>query len=103
MRRRERDVLSAAASLAECRDCHLPIRFVRISATGNAMPINPKPNEAGNVAARIVGGQLVGFVISRDHRPGPLDSFRFMPHHATCEAKQRPSTTPNPAADTPLF
>lgn len=68
------------------------------------MPINPKTNPDGNIAARITGGRLTGFVISKDHRPGPLDPFRFLTHHATCEAKQRPSTsTPTPAADTPLF
>lgn len=104
MNRRARDILRAAAPLHECRDCHVPIRFVRLD-TGNAMPVNPLPNRDGNVAARIAGGRLVGFVISRDHRPGPLDSLRFMPHHATCEAKARntsSSTTPT-AADTPLF
>ena len=106
MNRRGRDALRAASPLAECRDCHEPIRFVRIETTGNAMPVNPLTNPKGNVAARIAGGRLVGFVISRDHRPGPLDPLRFMPHHATCEAKasSTSSSTPPPAAaDTPLF
>jgi hypothetical protein len=104
--RRSRDALRDAAPLHECRDCHLPIRFVRIETTGSAMPVNPLTNPKGNVAARIAGGRLVGFVISRDHRPGPLDPLRFMPHHATCEAKARntsSSTPPPAAADTPLF
>lgn len=89
------DAIRKAAPLAECRGCHLPIRFVRLD-TGKALPVNPRPNDAGNVAARIQGGRLTGFVISRDHRPGPLDPFRFMPHHATCEAlaKKKPSTPP---------
>lgn len=81
----------------------MPIRFVRITTTDRAMPINPLPDQTGNVAARITGGRLVGFVISRDNRPGPLDPLRFMPHAATCEARKKPSTTPTPAADEPLF
>lgn len=103
MRRDARDALRRAAPLAECRDCHLPIRFVRITTTGSAMPVNPQPDERGNVAARITGGRLTGFVISNDHRPGPLDPLRFMPHHATCEAKQRTSTTTPRPDDPALF
>jgi ribosomal protein L32 len=105
MNRRSRDALRAAAPLAECRDCHEPIRFVHITKTGRPMPVNPLTNQKGNVAARIAGGRLTGFVISRDHRPGPLDPFRFMPHHATCEERQRKtsSTTTHTAADEPLF
>ena len=103
MRRDARDAIRRAAPLAECKDCHLPIRFVWITKTQRAMPVNALPDERGNVAAHIAGGRLTGFVISRDHRPGPLDPLRFMPHAATCEAKQRPSTTPTPAADEPLF
>lgn len=104
MNRRGRDALRAAAPLAECRDCHTPIRFVHLTKTGKAMPVNPLTNPKGNVAARIAGGRLSGFVISQDHRPGPLDPFRFLAHHATCAARQRKtsSTTPT-AADEPLF
>lgn len=91
--------------LAECRECADPIRFVRMTTSGRAMPVNPTPNpDRGTIAARLVGGELLGFVISKDHRPSPLDSFRFVPHYATCEAQQKPkSTTPTPAADVPLF
>lgn len=106
MNRGSRDQLRRAARIGECRDCHLPIRFIRITTTDRAMPINAMPDPNGNVAGRIQAGRLVGFVISRDHRPGPLDAFRFMPHAATCVAlaKNKPSkpTTP-PAADVPLF
>lgn len=84
--------------LAECRGCGLPIRFVQLD-TGKALPVNPTPDERGNVAAHLSGTRLVGFVISRDHRPGPLDPFRFYPHHATCEAlnPSTPPTAPDPA------
>jgi len=98
------DQLRRAAPLAECRLCHLPIRFVKLD-TGKALPVNPRPDERGNVAARLQGGRLVGFVISRDHRPGPLDPFRFYPHHATCEEleKNKKSTPPPPEPDPALF
>lgn len=92
--------------LSECRECHDPIRFVRMNLTGRAMPVNPKPSpDHGTIAARLTGGSLTGFVITKNHRPSPLDSFRFVPHYATCEAQQRKSksTTPTPAADVPLF
>lgn len=100
-RHQTRDVLRRAAPLAECKGCGLPIRFIRITTTDRPMPINPMPDETGNVAGRLSGGRLVGFVISRDHRPGPLDPFRFMPHAATCEALRK--STPPTAADEPLF
>lgn len=90
-------------SLAECRDCHEPIRFVRMDDTAKALPVNPAPGTDGNVAARLMNGRLTGFVISKDRRPGPLESFRFTAHHATCEARERaPASTPTPA-DAPLF
>lgn len=86
--------------LAECRDCHDPIRFVRLP-TGRLMPVNPREHPEGNVAASITGNHLVGFVISKDHRPGPLTPYRFMPHAATC-AERKPSNPP-PAPDPALF
>lgn len=97
MRRDARDALRRAAPLSECKDCHLPIRFVWIVTTGRAMPVNPQPDERGNVAAHIAGGRVCGFVISQDRRPGPLDPLRFMPHAATCEARQKPQ--PKPVVD----
>lgn len=90
--------------LADCQDCFEPIRFVLMEDTRRALPVNPRPNHEGNVAARVSGGRLVGFVISNDHRPGPFDPMRFVAHFATCEARKAKSkpTTP-PAADEPLF
>lgn len=84
--------------LGECRDCGDPIRFVRLP-TGRLMPVNPRENTAGNVAASISGNDLVGFVIAKDHRPGPLTPYRFMPHAATCPEKKpsKPPTEPDPA------
>lgn len=82
--------------LAECRDCHEPIRFVRLN-TGSLIPVNPRENPSGSVAASINAMGLVGFVISKDHRPGPLTPYRFMPHAATCsERKPEPKAAPDP-------
>lgn len=86
--------------LYDCRDCHEPIRFVRMRDTGRLVPVNPVPDQAGTVFARLAGVALVGLVTSRDHRPGPLDPYRFVPHHATCEARKsssKPPAEPHPA------
>lgn len=87
--------------LGECRDCAEPIRFVRLP-TGRLIPVNPRENTAGNVAASLSGTDLVGFVISKDHRPGPLTPYRFMPHVVTC-SERKPSTQPTTPADPALF
>jgi len=92
------------AKLHECRLCHDPIVFARLD-TGKAMPLNPMPDSRGNVAVHLAGGRkgavLLGFVISRDRLPGPLDQ-RMVPHYATCE-KQRTPTKPARQPDEPLF
>ena len=88
--------------LSDCKACHEPIRFVKLD-TGKALPVNPKPGQTGNVAAHLQGGRLVGFVISQDHRPGPLDSFRFVPHYATCSAIERKPSKPKPEPHPELF
>jgi hypothetical protein len=86
--------------MGECHDCGMPIRFVRL-ATGRLIPVDPREHAAGNVAASITGSDLVGFVISKDHRPGPLTPYRFIPHAATC-SERKPSNPPTPA-DPALF
>ena len=86
--------------LSECRECAAPIVFARLDS-GRCIPLNPIPDPKGNVACRMSGGRLVGFVISRDRLPGPLDSFRMVPHHATCEERnrvvKRPAEPPPPS------
>lgn len=93
---------SGLPRLSECRDCAEPIRFVRMADTGKALPVNPATNPQGTVCARLVGGQLEGFVISRDRLPSPFHVWRFLPHHATCSAlaEQRaakPAPEPHPS------
>lgn len=91
--------------LAECRDCHEPIRFVRMIDTGRALPINPKAGVAGTVAAHRTRGPLgvtlEGFVIS-GHRSTSAYPLRFTPHAATCEAT-RPTPPQAPESDPALF
>lgn len=97
--------------LSECRECHDPIRFVKLD-TSKAMPVNPKPGYTGSVCARLVmaigsatgGKELRGFVISRERPADPSWPYRFVPHYATCsERKPEPSTKPAPAPDPALF
>jgi len=88
------------AKLHECRLCHEPIVFCRLD-NGKAMPLNPLPDSRGNVAVHLAGGNLHGFVISRDRLPGPVDQ-RMVPHYATCE-KQRTPIKPARQPDEPLF
>lgn len=86
--------------LSECRDCHEPIRFVRLD-TGKAMPVDPVPVlDRGNVCARRLGNELNGYVVSKDHPADPL-FLRFLPHHASCEALKN-KQTPEPG-DLALF
>lgn len=89
--------------LAECRDCAAPVVFARLD-TGKSMPLNPVPNaDRGNVACRLIGGQLYGFVISRDRLPGPLDIWRMVPHFSTCEERDRTPAKPPREPDPELF
>lgn len=90
--------------LSECRDCADPIVFAQLD-TGSRIPLNPLPNGAGNVAVRLVGGALHGYVIA-DAKPYRPDHDRMMPHAATC--RSRPAREPAPVvqddeADDPLF
>lgn len=61
--------------------------------TGRALPVNPAPHTdgGGNVAARLRGGSLTGFVISKERLPGVGEAYRFTAHYATC-TEQRPKT-----------
>lgn len=87
--------------LTECRACKAPIVFARLD-TGKPIPLNPIPDARGNVACRLHGGRLSGFVISRDHLPGPFDVWRMVPHFSTCEERQD-KPKPKPAPDPSLF
>jgi hypothetical protein len=93
--------------LSECRDCTLPIRFVQMEDTGRPLPVNPKPDPGmtghGTICARVTGGRLTGYVISKDRLPGPLYPYRFRPHFATCDQRDDSKSTPPTAVEEPLF
>lgn len=74
--------------MSKCRDCLVPITFVRISNTGRVLPVDPAPDEDGNVFARMVGGSLAGHVRTKDEHL-PAGWSVFMPHHATCQIASR--------------
>lgn len=87
--------MSTGVGLAECRTCAEPIRFVQL-ATGSKMPVNPKPDDRGNVAARQVGRDLVGRVLRRGDRQIPAGHDLYRPHFATCERPAKPKPAPDP-------
>lgn len=90
-----------AVRLATCKGCAAPIVFALLD-TGKRIPLNPVPDpDRGNVACHVAGGNLHGFVISCDRRPGPMDSWRMVPHFSTCEARKKshkPAASPPDAA-----
>ena len=71
---------------APCPDCGEIIRFVQIKS-GNLVPVEPVPYpDKGIVAAKMVEGRLLGYVINQQH---PLldDHDRYVLHH--CPTKKR--------------
>lgn len=95
--------MSRRGRLAECRSCTLPIRFVQLG-TGNKMPVNPKPNPAGNVATRLIGGQLHGRVVGARSRPAVPGEVLYMAHFATCDGRPKKQPAKAPAEpDAALF
>jgi len=91
--------------LFECRDCADPIVFVSLD-TGSRIPVQPRPNPAGNVAARPTAGRLYGYVVAAAKPLRPGYELR-LPHAAVCRSRPRrePAATPQPAPepDQPLF
>lgn len=86
--------------LSECRDCADPIRFVRMESTGRALPVDPSPTPRGTVAATLRSGRFYGYIITQDRLGNPAYAYRFVPHHASCEARKtpkKPAPEPHPA------
>ena len=79
--------------MSACRGCGAPIRWVR-TVHGNLMPIDPDPDQDGNVelvddtgtpvpADRLdESPRTVTAVVHT--QPSMLGGQRWMPHHATC-------------------
>lgn len=76
-------------SWGKCHDCGASIHFARMR-TGKVMPVDPVPDDRGNVIARKVGtGQYIAGYVENLPSDGstPVDPpghVRLMPHFATC-------------------
>lgn len=78
--------------LSKCTRCKAPIVWARTVAGengpgGKAMPLDPEPNPAGNVAVRPQRrGELLARVLKADEDHDHHTEVRAMPHFATCKA-----------------
>lgn len=95
--------MSRGVPLAECRECHDPIRFVALN-TGKSVPVNPQPSDRGTVAARRVattrGPALHGRIIHADDPPTETEET-YVVHFATCEERKRKTPTTAPVEPEP--
>jgi hypothetical protein len=71
--------------MSTCRVCHATIKFVRLDS-GRPIPVDPipTPDDKGNVAAKLVGSTLEGYVISAA-KPLLDDYQTYRPHFASCK------------------
>lgn len=75
---------------AECDRCAAPILIVIDDAKAARIQVNPTETTAGTVAARMIGQQMHGFVITPT-RPQPAGYYRFTLHVETCEDPPEPA------------
>lgn len=90
--------MSRPAAL-KCAVCGGPIIWARTMASesgrgGKPMPLDPEPNPAGNVAARVTGEgatyvRRVCRVLGKDEDHDHRTEQRYMPHFATCPGSGR--------------
>ena len=79
----------------KCGRCGAPIVWARTVAGengpgGKAMPLDPDPNPAGNVAVRHARrNELLARVLKADEDHDPQVEVRAVPHFATCRADQK--------------
>ena len=69
-----------------CGGCQARITFVTVTTRAgkrSRMPLNDKPDPAGNVAVRTSGQSKVGRVAALTQALDP-DEVRYMPHFASC-------------------
>lgn len=85
----------------ECKECANPIVFARLD-TGKLIPLDPMPNDRGNVAVMRIGNQLHGYVISAKHPHTDARYQRAIPHAATCPERKGPAKA-SPDPDPVLF
>lgn len=88
---------------ASCQSCRARIVFVRMTATGKSVPVDPIPVDDGNVCALTrPGGRLVGYVISEAH-PALPGYTRYSAHFGTCPSRQKAPPKPAPEPAPSLF
>lgn len=80
---------------ATCDSCGARIVFVKMTYTDGRVPVDPIPVEDGNVSARLIGNQLHGYVISKDH-PHGRPNTRYAAHFGTCPDRPQPKPKPEP-------
>lgn len=77
----------------KCRLCLGQIVFAITMSSpktrgGKPMPLNPEPDEAGNVACRRTSStRIVARVLAKDDTLDVTTETRAMPHFATCPGK----------------
>ena len=82
-------------STPTCRICKAPIMWARTVASesgtgGKPMPLDPEPNDDGNVAVRQTGpNRYVARVLKKGESHDTYAEKRHMPHAATCAGSAR--------------
>lgn len=87
-----------------CQRCPAGIRFVTMTATGRPMPVDPTPDDFGNIAATPSGRDYTnGRYLVAGEQPADGE-VRLRPHFMTCTAPGRPGRpVRRPATPTALF
>ena len=87
------------ARTSRCRDCGLDVLWIH-TRDGKRMPVDPFPDESGNIAARPYGVQYVDAHVIRDGK-SPAGYRVFMPHFATCLTRRKAREAARKAAPQP--
>ena len=84
----------AGQPVKRCRWCGTAMLVWCVTEKGEHMPIEPEPNDDGNVEIAIDERRLgVPLAIVHAGPPGMLDDWvAYMPHHATCEGNHKRAT-----------
>lgn len=81
-----------------CRECGKPVLFAIVSnrqgKPPSRMPLDPRPDPAGNVACYRDGtGAMVGRVLGKGEEKTGYERM-WMPHFATCARRQKAAPQP---------
>lgn len=75
-----------------CGQCHGPILWA-ITTNGKSVPLDRKPNLAGNVAVWVDENEIPNAFVITDDRPAKSHERIHMVHFATCPKRKKPKTT----------